>query len=61
MPYMYMAAKSLGVHENVSSLCIPLAVTFNASGSVIFISSALLFLAQVSGLTLQASHLFTLL
>ena len=61
MPYLYLAASKLHVAEEVSSLCIPMGVTFNANGSAIFIACAILFLAQLQALSMGASQVFTAL
>ena len=61
MPYMYLAGANMGIADKITSLCVPLGVTFNAAGSSIFISGAVIFLAQINSLSLEMSHLFTLL
>jgi proton glutamate symport protein len=60
MPYMYEIADSYGVDQRVSGFCIPIGVTLNADGSALFICTAVLFLAQLHGVVMDAAHMAVL-
>ena len=57
MPYLYEACKKLQIGDGVAIFGVPIGVTLNATGSSMFICSALVFLAEVNQIALNGGQM----
>jgi Na+/H+-dicarboxylate symporter len=60
MPSTVQSAKKLGVPRDVANLVVPLGATMNMAGTALYQSVAILFLAQMSGIELNAGQIMVM-
>ncbi len=61
LPSLIEKLEKMGCHKSVVGLVVPAGYSFNLDGTTIYLSMAVVFLAQVYGVQLNLSQLFTII
>lgn len=61
LPSLIEKLEKMGCHKSVVGLVVPAGYSFNLDGTTIYLSMAVVFLAQVYGVQLNISQLFTII